>query len=130
MRHRMKRATAEFIGTFALVFAGAGAIVINDVSGGVITHVGIALTFGLVVLAMIYTFGDISGAHLNPAVTFGFWTARRMPLREVPPYIISQFLGAIAASAFLRFLFPQSKLLGATICQVVLKCNHSYSKRF
>jgi aquaporin Z len=111
----MKRATAEFIGTFALVFAGTGAIVINDVSGGVITHVGIALTFGLVVLAMIYTFGDISGAHLNPAVTLGFWTARRMPFRDVLPYIISQILGAIAASAFLRFLFPQNKLLGTTM---------------
>jgi aquaporin Z len=111
----MKRATAEFIGTFALVFAGTGAIVINEVSGGVITHVGIALTFGLVVLAMIYTIGDISGAHLNPAVTLGFWTARRMPFRDVLPYIISQLLGAVAASAFLRFLFPQNKLLGATM---------------
>jgi aquaporin NIP len=111
----MKRFTAEFIGTFALVFAGTGAIVINDVSGGAITHIGIALTFGLVVLAMIYTFGDISGAHLNPAVTLGFWTARRMPARDVPLYISSQFLGAIVASAFIRFLFPQSKLLGATV---------------
>jgi aquaporin Z len=111
----MKRATAEFIGTFTLVFAGTGAIVINEVSSGVITHVGIALTFGLVVLAMIYTFGDISGAHLNPAVTLGFWTARRMPFRDVLLYIISQLLGAVVASAFLRFLFPQNKLLGATM---------------
>jgi aquaporin Z len=110
----MKRFTAEFIGTFGLVFAGTGAIVINEVSGGAVTHVGIALTFGLVVLAMIYTFGDISGAHLNPAVTLGFWAARRMPIRDVPPYVASQILGAFAASASLRFHFPQNKLLGAT----------------
>jgi aquaporin Z len=110
----MKRFSAEFIGTFGLVFAGTGAIVINEVSGGTVTHVGIALTFGLVVLAMIYTFGDISGAHLNPAVTIGFWTARRMSIRDVPLYVASQVLGATAASASLRFLFPQNKLLGAT----------------
>jgi len=112
---KMKRFTAEFIGTFALVFAGTGALVIDGVSGGIITHVGVALTFGLVVLAMIYTFGDISGAHINPAVTIGFWTARRLPSRDVPPYLISQFLGAIAASELLRFLFPQSHLLGLTL---------------
>src|SRR3954463_3264077 len=93
----MKKFAAEAMGTFALVFAGTGAIVINEVSNGVITHAGIALTFGLVVLAMIYTLGDISGAHLNPAVTLGFWTARRMPGGDVAPYIISQLVGAIAA---------------------------------
>ena len=91
----MKRYTAEFFGTFALVFAGTGAIVINSVSGGVITHAGIALTFGLIVLAMIYTVGDISGAHLNPAVTLGFLAAGRFPAREVIPYVTSQLLGAI-----------------------------------
>lgn len=111
----MKRAAAEFIGTFALVFAGTGAIVINDATGGVITHAGIALTFGMVVLAMIYTVGDISGAHLNPAVTIGFWTARRLPGRELAPYIASQVTGALVASGLLRLLFPQSKLLGATL---------------
>jgi aquaporin NIP len=73
----MKKCVAELIGTFALVFAGTGAIIINDASGGAITQVGIALTFGLIVLAMIYTVGDISGAHLNPAVSLGFLAARR-----------------------------------------------------
>ncbi|HEY2081452.1 MAG TPA: aquaporin, partial [Verrucomicrobiae bacterium] len=90
-------------------------IVINDATGGGVTHVGVALTFGLIVLAMIYTFGDISGAHLNPAVTVGFWAARRMPGREVLPYIISQVSGAILASGLLRILFPENKLLGATL---------------
>jgi aquaporin NIP len=111
----MKKFCAEILGTFALVFAGTGAIVINEVSGGAITHVGIALTFGLIVLAMIYTVGDISGAHLNPAVTVGFWAARRMSGREVLPYIASQITGAILASALLRLLFPENKLLGATL---------------
>src|SRR5665213_523341 len=111
----MKRFCAEMLGTFALVFAGTGAIVINEVSGGAITHVGVALTFGLIVLAMIYTVGDISGAHLNPAVTIGFWAARRLPGCDVFPYITSQFVGAILASALLRFLFPENKLLGATL---------------
>jgi aquaporin NIP len=73
------------------------------------------LTFGLVVLAMIYTFGDISGAHLNPAVTIGFWAARRLPGRDVAPYIGSQFVGALLASSVLRLLFPQNKLLGETL---------------
>ena len=111
----MKRYCAELIGTFALVFAGTGAIVINEASGGVVTHVGIALTFGLIILAMIYTFGDISGAHLNPAVTIGFWAARQLPGREVLRYVGSQLTGAMLASALLRWLFPGNQWLGATI---------------
>ena len=111
----MKRFGAEILGTFTLVFAGTGAIVIDQVSGGSITHVGVALTFGLVVLAMIYTVGDISGAHLNPAVTLGFWASRRMPGRDVTPYIVCQVIGAILASGLLRLLFPDNKLLGATL---------------
>ena len=111
----MKKLAAEFIGTFALVFAGTGAIVINDVSGGSITHVGIALTFGLVVLAMIYTIGDISGAHLNPAVTSAFWLSGRFPGRQVMPYVLAQCLGAITASVILHFLFPTHATLGATL---------------
>lgn len=111
----MKKAFAEFLGTFALVFAGTGAVVANQTSEGAISHVGIALAFGLVVLVMVYTLGDISGAHLNPAVTFGFWVARRFPGNEVLPYVVSQVLGAFAASGLLRVLFPHNELLGATM---------------
>jgi aquaporin Z len=103
------------MGTFALVFAGTGAIVINETTGGAVTHVGIALTFGLIVLAMIYSVGDISGAHLNPAVSIGFFAARRFPFRDVIPYIASQCAGALAASAVLRLLFPTSASLGGTL---------------
>jgi len=110
----MKKYISEFLGTFCLVFAGTGAIVINESSGGVISHTGIALTFGLVVMAMIYTFGDISGAHLNPAVTCGFVAARRMQLSDAACYIVAQIAGAIAASAIMRFLFPQNATLGMT----------------
>jgi len=110
----VKKYAAEFIGTFALVFAGTGAIVINEVSHGAITHVGIALTFGLIVLVMIYTLGDISGAHINPAVTIGFGLSRRLARREVFPYIVSQCAGALSASGVIRLLFPENRLLGAT----------------
>jgi aquaporin NIP len=110
----MKKLAAEFLGTFALVFAGTGAIIINETSGGAITHVGIALTFGLVVLAMIYTLGDISGAHFNPAVTIGFYAARRFPASEVWRYIGAQISGALLASLILKLLFPENANLGAT----------------
>lgn len=111
----MRRLAAECLGTFALVFAGTGAIVINEVSGGAVTHVGIALTFGLIVLAMIYAIGDVSGAHLNPAVTLGFLLARRFEARWVALYLVSQCLGALLASLTLRLMFPDSGTLGATI---------------
>lgn len=111
----MKKYLSECLGTFCLVFAGTGAIVINQATNGVISHAGIALTFGLVVMAMIYTFGDISGAHLNPAVTFGFVVARRMPLRDGGLYIAWQLAGAVAASFLLRVLFPQNTTLGMTV---------------
>jgi aquaporin Z len=112
MTHR--KWAAEAIGTFALVFAGTGAIVINQVSGGTVTHVGVAVTFGLVVMAMIYAVGDVSGAHFNPAVTIGFWLARRLPGKAVPGYVISQLIGALGASALLRLMFDDTAALGAT----------------
>ena len=106
---------AECLGTFMMVFAGTGAIVIDDASGGAITHLGIALTFGLIVLAVIYAYGDLSGAHINPAVTLGFWAAGRFPSGRVAPYILSQSVGAVLASAVLAFLFPAHETLGATL---------------
>jgi MIP family channel proteins len=109
----MKRYIAEAIGTFCLVFAGTGAIVINDVSGGKVTNVGIALTFGLIVMSMIYAVGHVSGAHINPAVTFGFWLSRRLPGNVVGPYIFSQLIGAFAASALVWLMFAHDTL-GAT----------------
>lgn len=110
-----RKLLAELIGTFALVFTGTGAIIINDVSRGAITHVGIALTFGLIVLVLIYTLGDVSGAHLNPVVTLGFCVARRMPWAEALPYVASQAAGALAASGTLRMLFPSHPTLGSTL---------------
>lgn len=110
----MKKYISELIGTYGLVFCGTGAIIVNDISGGVITHVGIAITFGLIVTAMIYTFGDISSAHINPAVTVAFWFSGRFPGTRVLPYIIAQILGALLASATLMLLFPTHPDLGAT----------------
>lgn len=106
---------AEAIGTFCLVFAGTGAIIVNQVSEGQVTHVGVSLVFGLVVLAMIYAIGHISGAHMNPAVTLGFLSVGRLPSREVMPYLSAQLIGAILASAILRFTFPAATTLGQTI---------------
>lgn len=106
---------AEFIGTFALVFCGTGAIVIDQQTNGNVTHVGIAITFGLIVMAMIYTLGDISGAHMNPAVTIAFTIAKRFQITQVLPYIISQLAGAFLASIILKYLFPTNETLGTTL---------------
>lgn len=111
----MKKCLAEVMGTFGLVFAGTGAIVVNKVSGGAVTHPGIALTFGFVVMAMIYAFGGISGAHLNPAVTLGFFISRQFSGRDVPKYLASQLFGALLASVVLRLLFGNEAHLGATL---------------
>lgn len=107
-----KRLAAEALGTFALVFAGTAAVVVNG--SGAVSHVGVALTFGLVVFALIAALGDVSGAHLNPAVTLAFRIARRFPGREVVPYIAAQCGGALAASLAVRLLFPDAMSLGGT----------------
>ncbi|MDJ0928225.1 MAG: aquaporin [Gammaproteobacteria bacterium] len=110
----VRRCAAELFGTFALVFAGTGAMVVDGLAGADISHVGVAFTFGLVVMAMIYAVGDVSGAHLNPAVSLGFWLARRFPGREVAPYAISQITGAVLASLLLLASFPDAATLGQT----------------
>src|SRR6202451_1749434 len=111
----MRKLVAEAFGTFSLVFAGTGAIVVNNAHSGAVSHVGIGLTFGLIVLAMIYALGDVSGCHLNPAVTLGFFAARRFEGRWVVPYIVSQCFGAVLASLTLRLMFPSQVTLGATL---------------
>jgi aquaporin NIP len=111
----MRKAFAEALGTFAMVFAGTGAIVVNDVAGGVVTHVGVALAFGLVVMAMIHFLGDVSGAHLNPAVTLGLLAAGRFSAASGPGYLAAQIVGASAASGLLKLFFAGHKTLGATL---------------
>jgi aquaporin Z len=109
------RYIAEGIGTFALVFAGCGAIVVNEVFSGVLGHVGVSMVFGLVVMAMIYAVGNVSGAHFNPAVTLGFFFSGRLDGRFVLPYIGSQIVGALAGAGLLRVIFPNTATLGATL---------------
>lgn len=111
----MRKYTAEAIGAFALVFCGTGAIIIDQQTGGAVTHVGVAITFGFIVMSMIYALGNISGAHLNPAVTIAFAIAKKFPLRQVVPYAISQLAGAVTASLILHFMFPANEMLGGTM---------------
>jgi len=115
---KLKQRISEALGTFALVFCGTGAIIINEVTNGAVTHPGIAITFGLIVMGMIYAFGDISGAHLNPAVTIAFAYAKKFPWRDVPGYVFAQLIGAFVASGILWLLFPENETLGATLPQL------------
>ncbi len=111
----MRRCLAEFVGTFLLVFAGPGAVVVNEVSGGGVGSLGIGLSFGLAVMAAIYAIGHLSGAHINPAVTVAFALTRHFPWSLVPAYVVSQLLGACAASATHLALFGDVANLGATV---------------
>jgi aquaporin NIP len=112
--YMLRRAGAELIGTYALVTAGCGAIIVDSLTGA-LSHVGIALTFGLVITVMIASVGHISGAHFNPAVTIAFALIRRFPWSEVPMYIVSQLLGATLGALTLRGLFGLTANLGATL---------------
>ena|SRR5579872_2825801 len=105
----MNKYLAELLGAYALVFAGTGAIVIDQETNGSITHLGIAITFGLIVMSMIYAFGEISGAHINPAVSIAFTIAGKFPLKKLPWYLVSQIAGATLASLTLKILFPYFK---------------------
>lgn len=110
-----REALSEAIGTFILVFAGTGAVMVNNISQGAITHLGISFVFGAVVTALIYSIGHISGAHFNPAVTLAFWTSGFFPRRRVLLYILAQLLGAIAASFLLLISLGKVANLGATL---------------
>jgi MIP family channel proteins len=116
----VKALVAEMVGTFALVFAGTGAIVSNALHGDALGDVGIALTFGLVIMVMIYATGHISGAHFNPAVTLAFALTRHLPARRVIPYLIAQVWGAIMGSLAVRFLIGSAGGLGVTHLSVAL----------
>ena len=112
---RWRRAVAEGIGTFFLVFIGPGSVAVNAYSHGALGQTGIALAFGFVVLAMVYTLGHLSGAHLNPAVTLAFWSVRQLPGREVAPYLGAQCVGAVLAAGVLRYLLGPLADAGATL---------------
>jgi len=109
-----RRAASEAVGTFALTFAGCGAVVADQQLGGAVTHVGIALTFGLVVMAMIYSIGEVSGAHINPAVSIAFAVAGRLSLRDASTYCVAQCSGAFVAGVALLLIFPDAESFGKT----------------
>lgn len=112
----MRRSISEFMGTFILVFCGTGAVVTNAYSGGAVTPMGISTVFGGIVMAIIYAFGPVSGAHINPAVTLGFAVQGTFAWKDVLPYVVSQIAGAVVASAMLLLLFPNDATsLGATL---------------
>ncbi|GAC1391607.1 MAG: aquaporin [Ktedonobacteraceae bacterium] len=114
-RRELVACVAEGIGTFGLVFAGCGAIMIDSVSHGQITHVGVGLVFGLIITVMIYALGHISGAHLNPAVTLAFVLVRHFPLRRLLGYWFAQLFGATLAAGCLRLLLGDVAHLGTTL---------------
>lgn len=115
MDFQWRQYLAELVGTFALTFAGTGAIIVNVITHNGVGSLGIAVAFGLVVMVMVYAFGYISGAHINPAVTLGFAVAKHFPVSQIPFYWISQFTGAIFSSLLLRTLFGNVARLGSTI---------------
>ena len=114
MSPALQRALAELVGTFVLVAVGCGAIVMDAHTGGAITHLGVSLAFGLVVMVVIYALGDVSGAHINPAVSLGFWVAGSLPRGELLRFLAAQCAGALLAALMLRAAFPEHPDLGAT----------------
>ena len=110
----VRRASAEALGTGVLVAIGPGAAMVAAKTGA-FEHAGVALAFGLAVALVVASFGRLSGAHINPAVTLGLWSTRRFPLTEVAPYVVAQCIGAIAASAFLVWTLGPVGNYGATV---------------
>lgn len=111
----MKKYFGEFIGTFALVFCGTGAVIVNEQTNGSLGLIGIAFTFGILISAMIYIFGTISGAHINPSVTIALFIGKLTSKKEALLYISAQITGAFFASGLLKFMFPKNLTLGSTI---------------
>jgi aquaporin NIP len=109
-----RRLTAELVGTFALVFAGCGAVMVESKTGA-LGHVGVAITFGLVIMVMIYAVGHVSGAHLNPAVSLAFALSRHFPWTNLFGYWAAQLAGAFAAAAILRGSLGNIAHVGATL---------------
>ncbi|HEX6807449.1 MAG TPA: MIP/aquaporin family protein [Gemmatimonadaceae bacterium] len=114
MTSAFKRYAAEFLGTFMLVAVGPGAVMVAA-STHTFGQTGISLAFGVVVALCVACFGHLSGAHINPAVTIGFWSVRRFPTRDLVPYIVAQCLGAVAASAALVWILGPVGNFGATV---------------
>ena len=110
----MRRYLAEAFGTFMLVLVGTGAIVLDARSGGALGAAGVSLAFGVIVTLMILLLARVSGAHINPAVSLGFWLAGRLEVADLAAYVFGQMLGALAASAALVLLFADSATYGAT----------------
>jgi aquaporin Z len=115
---RGRRLIAEAIGTFFLVLIGPGTAMVDAFTGGAVGHVGVALAFAFVVIAMIYALGHLSGAHINPAVTLAFWSVRRFPAAEVVPYVAAQCAGAALASLTLLGVLGPVGQLGATLPKI------------
>jgi len=111
---KLKKYVAECLGTFILVFCGTAAMAVNEITAGAVTHVGIGITWGFIVIALIYAFGEVSGAHFNPAVTIAFAYAKKFPWKEVPKYILFQIVGGVLASLMVFYLFSESETLGGT----------------
>lgn len=112
-RTSIKKYSAEFIGTFALVFAGCGAIIVDSQNAS-LGGIGISIVFGLIIMAMIYSYGNVSGAHFNPAVTVAFFTAKRISGKDAMWYVVAQVLGGILGAVLIRLLFPAAETMGAT----------------
>lgn len=110
----MKKILAEYLATFMLLFVGTGVVIVNQQTNGVVGLQGIATVWGFIIIALIYAFGDVSGTHINPAVTVAFALDKRFEWKDVPAFLVAQFAGAISASLLLKFLFPDNQTLGIT----------------
>ncbi len=108
------RLLAEYLGCFFLVLTGCGAVIVNEITG-VLGHLGISMVFGAVIMIMIYSYGSLSGAHFNPAVTVAFWISGRFNGKDIPGYLIAQFAGTLTAAVLLKALFPHAGTMGETL---------------